>query len=79
MLKNRIDLTRLRVDQNGSLVAPQSLREAFERHARGEIEDVALRAAQDEAIRDVVRKQEAIGWQTANSGGEIFRKASARR
>ena len=34
MLNNPIDLMRLRVDQNGSLVAPQSLSDAFERHAR---------------------------------------------
>ena len=68
MLKNRIDLNRLRVDQNGSLVAPQSLREAFERHARGETGDVELRSAQDEAIRDVVRKQEAIGWPIVTDG-----------
>ena len=68
MLKTWIDPTRLRVDQNGSLVAPQSLRAAFERHARGEIDEVELRAAQDEAIRDVVRKQEAIGWPIVTDG-----------
>jgi len=43
MLKNRIVLNRLRVDQNGSLVAPLSLRDAFERHARAEIDDAELR------------------------------------
>ena len=62
MLNNPIDLMRLRVDQNGSLVAPQSLSDAFERHARAEMDDAELRAIEDEAIVDVVRKQEAIGW-----------------
>ncbi len=68
MLKNRIDLNRLRVDQNGSLAAPQSLREAFERHARAEIDDAELRAAQDQAIVDVVRSQEVIGWPIVTDG-----------
>ena len=62
MLEKRIDLMRLRVDQNGSLVAPQSLRQAFERHAQGEAGDAELRAAQDQAIVEVVRRQETIGW-----------------
>ena len=68
MLNNPIDLMRLRVDQNGSLVAPQSLRDAFERHARAEMDDAELRAIEDEAIVDVVRKQEAIGWPIVTDG-----------
>ncbi|HEY7242445.1 MAG TPA: hypothetical protein VH678_01005 [Xanthobacteraceae bacterium] len=68
MLKTPIDLRRLRVDQNGSLVAPQPLRETFARHARAEIDDAELRAAQDRAIVDVVRKQEAIGWPIVTDG-----------
>jgi 5-methyltetrahydropteroyltriglutamate--homocysteine methyltransferase len=68
MADNRIDLKRLRVDQNGSLAAPQSLRQAFERHERGEIVDAELRAAQDQAIVDVVGKQEAIGWPIVTDG-----------
>src|ERR1700736_2631724 len=68
MLNNPIDLMRLRADQNGSLVAPQSLRDAFERHARAEMDDAELRAIEDEAIVDVVRKQEAIGWPIVTDG-----------
>jgi 5-methyltetrahydropteroyltriglutamate--homocysteine methyltransferase len=68
MLNNPIDLMRLRVDQNGSLAAPQSLRDAFERHARAELDDAELRAIEDEAIVDVVRKQEAIGWPIVTDG-----------
>jgi 5-methyltetrahydropteroyltriglutamate--homocysteine methyltransferase len=63
-----IEIANLRVDQNGSLVAPQSLREAFERHARGEASDVEFKAAQDDAIREVVRKQESIGFPVVTDG-----------
>jgi hypothetical protein len=45
------------IDMHESLVAPQSLREAFERHGRAEMDDAELHAAQDRAIVDVVRKQ----------------------
>jgi 5-methyltetrahydropteroyltriglutamate--homocysteine methyltransferase len=68
MLKNRGELTRLRVDQNGSLAAPQPLRRAFERHASGAIGDAELRIAQDKAIIDVVGKQAAIGWPIVTDG-----------
>ena len=60
--------THVRVDQNGSLVAPKALQEMFARHARGEATDAELRGAQDEAIRDVVSKQEAIGWPIITDG-----------
>jgi 5-methyltetrahydropteroyltriglutamate--homocysteine methyltransferase len=68
MLDSKIDLKRLRVDQNGSLAAPQTLREAFERHASGELGDAELQAAQDKAIIEVIRKQEAIGWPIVTDG-----------
>jgi 5-methyltetrahydropteroyltriglutamate--homocysteine methyltransferase len=68
MLKSPNNLMRLRVDQNGSLVAPLSLRETFEQHARGEIGDTELHSAQDQAIVDVLRKQEAIGWPIVTDG-----------
>ena len=68
MLNSAIDLRRLRVDQNGSLAAPQTLRQAFERHASGEIGDAELHTAQDKAIVDVVRKQESIGWPIVTDG-----------
>jgi len=68
MPTDRIDLRRLRVDQNGSLAAPDSLRREFERHAREQIGDSELHAAQDRAIVDVVRKQEEIGWPIVTDG-----------
>jgi 5-methyltetrahydropteroyltriglutamate--homocysteine methyltransferase len=68
LLRNGGDLRRLRVDQNGSLVAPQALLDVFARHADGTATDVELAAAQDSAIRDVIRKQEAIGLPVVTDG-----------
>jgi 5-methyltetrahydropteroyltriglutamate--homocysteine methyltransferase len=53
------DLNSLRVDQVGSLLRPETLKEAFVRYGRGEISDEELRQAQDQAIREVIVKQEA--------------------
>ncbi|GAC1315411.1 MAG: 5-methyltetrahydropteroyltriglutamate--homocysteine S-methyltransferase [Ktedonobacteraceae bacterium] len=53
------DLGRMRVDQVGSLLRPPSLKEAFVKHEQGLLDDAALRAAQDEAIRAVVARQES--------------------
>ena len=49
----------MRVDQVGSLLRPPSLKEAFVKHEQGLLDDAALRAAQDEAIREVVARQES--------------------
>jgi 5-methyltetrahydropteroyltriglutamate--homocysteine methyltransferase len=68
MLQARTELDKLRVDQNGSLVAPQPLLDAFERHAAGKASEDELRAAQDDAIRNVIRKQEAVGMPIVSDG-----------
>lgn len=68
MLQTVTDINRSRVDQNGSLVAPQSLQKAFERHASGAATDAELHEAQDQAIRDVVRKQESVGLPIVTDG-----------
>ena len=57
-----------RADHVGSLLRPQRLLEAREQHAAGSIDASELRAIEDEAIRDVVRKQEEIGLQSATDG-----------
>src|SRR5262245_20838045 len=61
-------LINLRVDQNGSLVAPPALQQAFEQHARGAASDAQLRQAQDRSIRDVIRRQEAVGLPVVTDG-----------
>lgn len=52
-------LANARVDQIGSLLRPQALKDAFMRFARKEASGDELRAAQDAAIRDLVAEQEA--------------------
>jgi len=46
----------LRVDHNGSLVAPAWLSEAFHQFAEHRISEQELRVAQDRAIADVIAK-----------------------
>ncbi|PZC47279.1 MAG: 5-methyltetrahydropteroyltriglutamate--homocysteine methyltransferase [Chloroflexi bacterium] len=49
----------LRVDQVGSLLRPEGLKEVFARHGEGQANDAELLEAQNAAVRDVVAKQEA--------------------
>jgi 5-methyltetrahydropteroyltriglutamate--homocysteine methyltransferase len=58
----------MRVDHVGSLLRPQALKDAFRRFALGKLSQDELRAAQDEAIREVVAKQEAIGLPVVTDG-----------
>src|SRR6185503_18469069 len=67
-MRTETNLAQIRVDQIGSLADPKALQAAFERHARGEIGGDELRAAQDGAIREVLRKQEAIGLPVVTDG-----------
>src|SRR5947208_14289916 len=68
------DLNSLRVDQIGSLLRPVKLKEVFTKYGRGEASDEELRRAQDEAIRDVVAKQEAHNLPVVTDGE--FRRTS---
>lgn len=49
----------LRVDQVGSLLRPAFLKDTFVKHEQGSVNDEALIQAQDEAIRQVIARQEA--------------------
>jgi len=51
------NLDSLRVDQVGSLLRPQKLKDAFAGYGENKLDEAALRQAQDEAIRGVVAKQ----------------------
>lgn len=53
------DRTTLRIDQVGSLLRPQRLKDAFADYGQGKIQEKDLVEAQDDAIRDVVGKQAA--------------------
>jgi len=63
-----------RADHVGSLLRPKELRDAFRRHAQGEIKDAAFVKIQDKAIRDVVQLQEESGLQVVTDGE--FRRSS---
>ena len=63
-----------RADHIGSLLRPKPLREAFRAQAEKRLGDAELRAAQDAAIRDAVRLQEACGLQVVTDGE--FRRIS---
>ena len=54
-----VDLRSMRVDQVGSLLRPQRLKDAFANFGEGKIDEEGLRRAQDESIRNVVAKQAA--------------------
>jgi 5-methyltetrahydropteroyltriglutamate--homocysteine methyltransferase len=57
-----------RADHVGSLLRPERLKDARQRHQRGQITSAELRAVEDDAIRDVVAKQEAVGLQSVTDG-----------
>ena len=57
-----------RADHVGSLLRPARLLEARDKHAKGEIDDDALRAVEDECIREVVKLQEDVGLQGITDG-----------
>lgn len=57
-----------RVDQVGSLLRPESLKEAFLKFGRGEFTEAQLRTAQDAAIRTVVGQQIAHGLPCVTDG-----------
>jgi 5-methyltetrahydropteroyltriglutamate--homocysteine methyltransferase len=63
-----------RADHVGSLLRPPALLDAREARAAGRIDDAQLRAAEDDAIRDVVRMQRDVGLKSATDGE--FRRAS---
>jgi 5-methyltetrahydropteroyltriglutamate--homocysteine methyltransferase len=63
-----------RADHVGSLLRPPALLRAREEHAQGRLTADELRAAEDDAIRDIVRVQEEVGLQAATDGE--FRRTS---
>jgi methionine synthase II (cobalamin-independent) len=63
-----------RADHVGSLLRPPQLLQARDDFAAGRIDAARLRAVEDEAIREIVRRQEEVGLQSATDGE--FRRAS---
>src|SRR5512144_451501 len=63
-----------RADHVGSLLRPAALRQAFRRHAVGEIDNAEFGKLQDQCIRDVVTMQEQVGLKVVSDGE--FRRGS---
>jgi 5-methyltetrahydropteroyltriglutamate--homocysteine methyltransferase len=57
-----------RADHVGSFLRPPRLIEARERHDAGTLDDAGLRAVEDDCIREVVKKQEAVGLKGITDG-----------
>jgi 5-methyltetrahydropteroyltriglutamate--homocysteine methyltransferase len=57
-----------RADHVGSLLRPAGLKNARAKHAKGEIDDTALKAVEDTEIKKIVKKQEDVGLQLATDG-----------
>jgi 5-methyltetrahydropteroyltriglutamate--homocysteine methyltransferase len=62
-----------RADMVGSLLRTRALKEARDKHHRGEISDGALKEIEDREIRALIRRQEEIGLQAVTDGE--FRRA----
>jgi methionine synthase II (cobalamin-independent) len=63
-----------RADHVGSLLRPRHLLQARDDHAAGKLDATALRAIEDDAIREIVAMQEDVGLRSATDGE--FRRAS---
>jgi 5-methyltetrahydropteroyltriglutamate--homocysteine methyltransferase len=57
-----------RADHVGSLLRPAALKGARAQFAKGDIDAAALKAVEDSAIKDVIKKQQDIGLQLATDG-----------
>lgn len=62
------DVRALRVDQVGALRAPAPLRQLFEKRLKGEVSEQAFIAAREDAIAEMIRKQEAVGIPVVTDG-----------
>jgi 5-methyltetrahydropteroyltriglutamate--homocysteine methyltransferase len=57
-----------RADHVGSLLRPAALKEARERHAKGQISAADIKAVEDREIERIVKKQEEVGLQSISDG-----------
>jgi 5-methyltetrahydropteroyltriglutamate--homocysteine methyltransferase len=64
----KADLAKIHTDVVGSLLRPAGLKEARVRFDDGEIAADALRAIEDEAVREAVRLQEGVGLDVVTDG-----------
>jgi 5-methyltetrahydropteroyltriglutamate--homocysteine methyltransferase len=57
-----------RADHVGSLLRPAALKEAREKHVKGELGAAELKAVEDREIERVIKKQEEVGLQAITDG-----------
>ncbi len=57
-----------RADHVGSLLRPAALKQAREKHAKGEIDAAALKAVEDREIERAIKKQEEVGLKAITDG-----------
>ena len=67
-LASSTDLNKLRIHHIGSLVRPAALKDLFARFDRGQASREELKQGQDEAIREVIKEQEAQGLPVVTDG-----------
>jgi 5-methyltetrahydropteroyltriglutamate--homocysteine methyltransferase len=58
----------LRVDHTGSFLRPEWLKDAYRRHGLDQVSDAELTAAQDRAVQEVIRRQEALSFPILSDG-----------
>ena len=58
----------LRVDQVGSLLRPQKLKDVYTRHGNGKADDDELRKVQNESVNELIAKQELHGLSILTDG-----------
>lgn len=61
-------LAKLRVDHVGSLLRPESLKQMFMAYGKGRIDIEVFEQAQDDAVADVVARQERAGLPVVSDG-----------
>ena len=62
------DLRTIRTDVVGSLLRPAAVIEARKRYDAGDLDAAALRAIEDDAVREAVRLQESVGLDVISDG-----------
>jgi 5-methyltetrahydropteroyltriglutamate--homocysteine methyltransferase len=67
-IRSKAELAKIRTDVVGSLLRPAVVKEARVAFDDGKISEAALRAIEDEAVREAVRLQEDIGLDVVTDG-----------
>jgi 5-methyltetrahydropteroyltriglutamate--homocysteine methyltransferase len=64
----RASFNTIRTDHTGGLIRPQWLRDLYDRYYEGAVSLEEVRAGQDVAVREVIARQEDLGFAVVNDG-----------